>query len=566
MKNTEITNADLFKYDQWVSLALTIVAALWFTSPMWTSSELVFAGRLATDNVVTPWFYDFVARSLQSGLDYEALRGFDYPSPHPREVEFPALADAVLAAPLAWVFDWPQQWGVALSTAVLINAISLNLFARVIGAGAIGSLVAGISGVLLRPVWVDLVMGRMNVATPGIAVMAMVFALWAFPVNARSFEKYSHLQRGVSALAAAILGVIAAQTYPPFLALLIAVGVPPALMSIWRGGLLGLLLPVCAAGLALWWSYDLLEAMWFAQYRAQDCSQLSCPDRYNAVAWQDLFRTTAEPTQGLSYSGIQAVFWWILPICLIHRHNRVVGGLLCIVAIAYGMLSLGPCPRLTPLEDLTGSWVPILKQLAEPIWCQAAHLHDYGRFATVGAIVLAVLAGLSVDGIVRSKWPFKRVIGIGLGAWVIWSAGEPLWGEYMDPKKWHTVPNSAIVAFLDDKAPSNIVEFPYDRSGQFLSALSAPTHNRMNPLRPTDPPRSNLVFYLWAYQVGRGRKPDVVPDSTDVQKANMQYIFYEPSRCLQGAVNKAGCDSWVVEHITETFGKPKTLAFDTLVW
>ena len=177
VKNVENANADLFKHDQWVSLALTIAAALWFTSPMWTTTDLVFAGRLSTDNVVTPWFYDFVARSLHSGADFDALRGFDYPNPHPREVEFPAIADAVLAAPLAWVFDWPQQWGVALSVAIVINAISLNLFARVLGVGAIGALVAGLCGILIRPVWVDLVMGRMNVATPGIAVLAMVFTL-----------------------------------------------------------------------------------------------------------------------------------------------------------------------------------------------------------------------------------------------------------------------------------------------------------------------------------------------------------------------------------------------------
>ena len=136
----------------------------------------------------------------------------------------------------------------------------------------------------------------------------------------------------------------------------------------------------------------------------------------------------------------------------------------------------------------------------------------------------------------------------------------------MDVKKWHFVPESAIVTFLSDKAPSDIVEFPYDRSGQFLSALAAPTHQRMNPLRPTDPPRSSLTFYLWAYQVGRGRKPDVVPDINDVMNANVNYIFYEPSRCLQGAVNKSGCDEWVVEHITETFGEPLKLGFDTLVW
>lgn len=565
MKENTTNTAELFKYDQWVALTLTVLASLWFTHPMWSSDSIVFAGKLATDNVVTPWFYDFVSRSLLEGESYSLLRGFDFPNPHPRDVEFPALTDAVLAAPIGWVFDWPQQWGVVLSIAVCINAVSLQTLARAVGIGALGTLVAGLSGVLLRPVWVDLLMGRMNVATPGYAVLALAFVLFAFPNTPQKTSRPFWVQLTCAVLAA-FFGGLAALTYPPFLALMIAVGIVPILFAVWRGGFRGMILPILSTGGCLWWVYGTLESMWFDQYRELDCNNVLCPDRYNAVAWNDLFLWEAEKLQGLSYSGIQAAFWFSIPLVLFHKKLRWVGILLSIVAISYGALSLGPCPRLTPLENLDASWVPLLKDLAGPIWCQATHLHDFGRFATVCSIVLALLSGVAVDALASHRFRIRKCIGVFFGGWILYMAGTPLWAEYMDYNKWHEIPESPIVIFLNDKEPRNIVEFPYDRSGQFLSALGAPTHNRMNPVRPTDPPRSELIFYQWAYKVGRGLKPDVTPDQMDISKANMHYVFFDPSRCYGGGMKDTKCDDWVIQHITEVFGEPILMKKDILRW
>ena len=180
----------------------------------------------------------------------------------------------------------------------------------------------------------------------------------------------SVLEKGVCALAAGVLGVVAAQTYPPFLALLIAVGVPPALLAIWRGGLLaygfhcvrGDLL--CGGAMICWKACGLtsIESKTAA-------SQLSRSIQRSGLGRS--FRTEAEPTQGLSYSGIQAVFWWVLPslCCTVE-----IGGGWIVEHRCCGLrtLSLGPCPRQTPLEDMTASWLPLFKQMAEPVWCQAS--------------------------------------------------------------------------------------------------------------------------------------------------------------------------------------------------
>ena len=53
--------------------ALVLGFATWATTPLWTAKERVFAGKLSTDNVVTPWFYDFVARARESGTSIEFL-------------------------------------------------------------------------------------------------------------------------------------------------------------------------------------------------------------------------------------------------------------------------------------------------------------------------------------------------------------------------------------------------------------------------------------------------------------------------------------------------------------
>ena len=47
----------------WPAVVVAIFAG-WMTHPLWVDSGMVFAGKLSTDNIVTPWYYDFVARAV----------------------------------------------------------------------------------------------------------------------------------------------------------------------------------------------------------------------------------------------------------------------------------------------------------------------------------------------------------------------------------------------------------------------------------------------------------------------------------------------------------------------
>ena len=139
---------------------------------MWTD-ERAFAGRLTTDNVVSAWFYDYVSQSLWRGWDFQTLQQLNHPRPHPTWVEFPAVMDAVLAAPLGWLLGWPRQWGATHALALLVNGLGGALVARSLGARGLGTAVAGCLAILCRPVWKDLVMARMNAVWPGVGLLSV---------------------------------------------------------------------------------------------------------------------------------------------------------------------------------------------------------------------------------------------------------------------------------------------------------------------------------------------------------------------------------------------------------
>ncbi len=129
-----------------------IAVACWIAWPLWSATHS-FYGALTGDNIQTAWFYDWTARSLQSGTGLETLSDFNYPTPYIRSVDFPAVMDAVLAAPMAWLFDWPRQFGAAQAMAVMVNALGFAWLARAMGARGLGILLAGGLGACCHPAW-----------------------------------------------------------------------------------------------------------------------------------------------------------------------------------------------------------------------------------------------------------------------------------------------------------------------------------------------------------------------------------------------------------------------------
>ncbi|MEC8423679.1 MAG: hypothetical protein VX000_07870, partial [Myxococcota bacterium] len=140
------------RWQAWLPWLGVVLFSLYAGSNFWTTRDAAFAGKLSSDNVVSMWFYDVASRSLAQGTWPEILSDFNHPRPWPRIKEFPALMDAVLAAPVGWLLDYPHQWNATLGLAVLVNGIGTALLARGAGARGVGLVVAGCLGALCRPV------------------------------------------------------------------------------------------------------------------------------------------------------------------------------------------------------------------------------------------------------------------------------------------------------------------------------------------------------------------------------------------------------------------------------
>ena len=170
----------------WVGV---ICFACWISWPLWTATHS-FYGALTGDNLQTAWFYDWTARTLRSGASLESLSDFNYPTPYIRTVDFPAVMDAVLAAPTAWFLDWPQQFGAAQALAVSLNALGFAWLARAMGARGFGILLAGGLGACCHPAWKALHMPRMNAAWPGLAGAALGCTIELFQDADGSWKLY----------------------------------------------------------------------------------------------------------------------------------------------------------------------------------------------------------------------------------------------------------------------------------------------------------------------------------------------------------------------------------------
>ncbi len=324
-----------------LTFLLPLAFALWCTYPVWSHDHLLFMGRPTTDNVVTPWFYDFVARRMWAGEELGLLKEFDYPNPHHYSIEFPSATDAQIFAPIAWLLDWPEQWAWTITAVILLNTGAVTWLGRVIGLGRVSTIATGCGAVLLRPLWADILKGRMNVVTPCFAILAMVGVLLCFPKTADGQPRSIWTRLFGFALAYS-MGVTAALVYPPFLLILIPVGVVVVFRFWKQGGFLSIFWGVLAAGLAYATIFDRLWGIYFDNYRVLDCTDLTCPDKYNSLALSTLALWEQIPHFGLSLSGIQGGSWVLLPLVLLSKRWRWEGLLFGVLANSRRMLNSSP--------------------------------------------------------------------------------------------------------------------------------------------------------------------------------------------------------------------------------
>ena len=136
--------------------------------------------------------------------------------------------------------------------------------------------------------------------------------------------------------------------YPPFLLILIPVGVVLVIRFWWHSGWFSIIWGAIAGGLAYATVFDRLWGIYYDNYRTLDCANLTCPDKYNSLALSTLALWEEIPHFGLSISGIQGGGWILFPLVLFSKRWRWEGLMLGVLAVVGALLSLGPCPASEP--------------------------------------------------------------------------------------------------------------------------------------------------------------------------------------------------------------------------
>ena len=506
---------------------LTVVSA-----PLVLTNDALFIDGLHGDLIATIWFYDLVGRTLPETP--ATLAAFDWPTPYAVAKEFPSTVDAALGGLWLRAQGWVAGWGEVQATILAVNTLGAAALAYAAGCRGAGVVLAGGLGLLCRQLWFDLVGARLNAAWPGLSMGALAAALMLLTPRL-------HLAARLGLVAAGgLLGALAAHIYPPHL-----VGFAPLGLILLAGPARrsprALLWAAAPVTLALLLSVPALQVI--AETRAgRDCSRLMCPDRFHVLRVEDLARYRPA-FGGLNQPGVNVTAWLALPLVLLHtrRWTLLLGAVSLLPAL---LLSLGPCPSwgsqplagLRTLEAWSG------------LWCALHQLSDYGRGATVAAMGAAVLAGLGAEALPRwwLRWPVALGL-VGLTGWMFFN-------ELTDPGKWRQPAESPAGVFLAGAAVGPVADLPYDRAGQFWSALAAPDHPRTNPLK-LQPPPSQSAALKWVHALGAGR-PDDMPAPSRAQLADevgLRWVLFEPSRC---DLPQTRCAPGTVDRISAALGPP----------
>ncbi len=520
----------------------TAIFALWLSSPLWGQTDMLFMGRLSGDNLASVWFYDFVANSTQSG-DIQFLSPFDYPDPLETKTEFPNVVDAKLLAPFNYIYDVPSFWGVSLSVIVLFNSLSLSFFAKSMQCSNVGVFVAGCFGALMRPMWSDLAFGRMNVCFIGFALIALGSCVLLVTSSAYTKKKIAAIS-----LVAVTSGSIAALIYPPFLILLIPF-YPTILL--WRYSEIRLKrfwLPMTCVILALLLSLDDLLQMVNTHYREVNCNPIDCPDAYHHIDKSNLFLRAGE--DGLSTQGLSLWPLFLVPFVFVNPNWRYFVPLPILTGL-YLIMGLGPCPQGSQGDVFSTS-----------LHCWGLQLQDFGRFGTIAAPFLILLAAKGCDVFLRLKDKPKKGAYVALGVVLAMATSDRL-VEIQSPKKWHRWSPSVIGSFLNEHPNAVVVELPFDRSGQFISALTARNVRRVNPLKLERRRQLRWQFFKWVDSLGRLDLNENVPSSQQIEGSNVDWVFYDPNRCPVGLTR---CRQGLPVLLEKNLGVPLELDQGVLAW
>lgn len=527
---------------------VVLVGAVVCTADLWVDLDVVFAGKLSTDTMLTAWFHGRVAE----GALPETLDDFDFPDPYETAREFPSTADALLLAPLMRLVGWPGHWNLSIALGVVLASLGAAGVAKSTGVGDRGVIVAGLLGALCRPLWFEAVSARFNAIYPGLVLLGI--ALGAAALRAPAAASV-----GLMAVAVAV-GVAGLWVYPPWALLLL----PLALVALWpavrdatwarRALLVGGGL-VAAALLAF-----LLQDAADARVTHQQCLRLQCPDRYHSVDLRDLGRTTVEIQEAMVRGGLYLAPWLLAPLGLLARRGGVV---LLGAALGLAALSLGPCPRSGGEAILSGLFAHD-PSLRPDVWCTLGGITDYGRFATAAALCLAVLGGQAAHALGRGPRWRAALAWLASAGVVGWVATVHL-TELNDPRPWHTPTVPATARFLRDAAPGPAAELPFDRQQQFLSVLAAPGRPRVNPLKRQPRAGAEDDVVAWLRALGRGEAA-TAPSAEAVAETEVRWVLWDPGRCGVPSVPKMACHPTIPVRLTQVLGAPVWQEGDVRAW
>ena len=537
--------------------ALVLGLALWLGAPFLGADDRLFGG-FTGDRIKSQWYYDYVARVVIGERSPWWLEDFNFPEPALRGRQFPALADALLAAPAGILLDWPRQWGAVQLMVLVGNGLGFAALARALGAGGLGLTLSGVLGVGFLPMWRELQLGRLNSAWPGLVALGLAVVLHATRPDGGSL-----LRRAPWVLPIALLGALAGVIYPPFLLMLAPFGGVALLPHLRRKSLWGwgvVLVGICLAiGLA-WPDLVLLRRV----PRSVDLlAEGECPRPENVLPL-GRWLVTRLPLGQFPVQAAVGLFTWVgAPLALAAPGRRllVFTGLLSMLFFA--LLGLGACPSWLdgqPLVSLEGD----LAGLARSAATRLAQVHDHSRFGVMAALIGAVLTGIGVDAIGQRGRPGRLIaalLALSLGGGAAWQG----WRLVMQGDLWSAVPRSASAAVIRTLAPSPLIELPFNPSWRFISALQAPGPRRVNPLDDINRPPQRDPAAAWLYELGHGTVGEP-PQLAAFDRSEVRWALWEQGRCTSPQTLAAACDAAVLAALRATLGQPEIREGGVLLW
>ena len=513
----------------------------WFTSPLWQYPRLFFGTELKGDNIKSAHFYDFVGRnswSKNNASDY--FSQFDATNSPLITEYFPSIIEAQIMSPFVHLFDWPQHWPIILSASIILNAMSVLLLVYVLGGNRLAMLIASVGMLFLRPIWVDIVGGRINSITPCYALFAFAFILLTLPYSFQGQQRTWNV-RCIGTIGAIIFGYISAMVYAPYLLLLIPFGLCFLIQYCRLRSIRDLLAPVSIIAITFGFCYTDLTTIYMFNDTKMSCLAVGCGTKeYSDSSTVDINNLFLYKPQSLTISGMSIFLWCSVCFVFVVRQKWLfisIPGL----SILYGILAGGPCP----------SWYASNIPLLDDIWCWSVNMHDLRRFSTIAGSMLLVVLGLGT----HEMWKIIVLrIPILISAFcLLFYMGQTRMTEILSEENWHKIPTVKVIPELVAKGDF-VVELPYDQTIQYLSAMQIPDLTRLNPYQNQ---RYKAAPSLqWLQNLGYGNIHTPIPSKSEIAQTQLNWIFYDKSRCTHALDIKAACKETLPSTLVSILGMP----------